>query len=276
METIHPLLQSIIAVAPSIMACSPQLMNLVITDTTHHLLHIPIQELDLKIVPGTPVPEGTLIKEVLSTGQRASKRVGAEVFGKPFIAVAVPIYDKDHKLIGTLVTGSSISMQEQTQAAANGLLVSFQELAAGSQTQYATSQHLASIAQTLTNGFTSIVSDVKKTDNIISIIKAVANQTNILGLNAAIEAARAGKQGLGFAVVAEEIRKLAGGTNKSVSEISSVLKETHEAVNRLITEITEISAISEEQAATAEKFAVTSDKINSMVAVLQSLADKLI
>jgi heme-based aerotactic transducer len=118
-------------------------------------------------------------------------------------------------------------------------------------------QQSASLAQAL-QGQMEVIEDIN------SIVRSVAEQSNLLGLNAAIEAARAGSHGRGFSVVADEIRKLAQNSKSSAAKISEKLRTLGEAVAGILIQSESVAAISEEQAASAQEMAASVEQLQSL------------
>ncbi len=121
----------------------------------------------------------------------------------------------------------------------HGIVATVQQLTAGAESVAAASQATHEIAM-------SSDEKIKRIEEVFKLIKNIASQSNLIGLNAAIEAARVGEQGKGFAVVANEVRKLAATSQTSVENVQTVLSDIQDVFRVISQKVGENKEVNQE------------------------------
>jgi methyl-accepting chemotaxis protein len=120
-----------------------------------------------------------------------------------------------------------------------------------------------------------LLKETEKMNSILASINKLSNSTKILGLNASIEAARAGAAGRGFSVVAKEIERLSNNTTEAATEIGEMLASIIEQLNTIGSKSQETTDAFMQQAASLEEIAASMDTLNSNVKVIENHIQQL-
>jgi hypothetical protein len=212
-------------------------------------------------VPEGPPKEG--LNQTLRENKVIDKLLTKEIHGIDMRVIQMPITNDEGEVIGSMGVTRSTEKIVEIQNTSEELMNSLEETSR-------VVADIASNAQSLSEKLSNIIektkkaeSSIRESDEAVNLIQSISKQSNLLGLNASIESARAGEHGKGFSIVASEMRKLALMSGESSQKISTSLFDMRDAIQSILTAIQELGEIATNQAASVEEVNATVDQITS-------------
>ncbi len=268
-------LDAYVTIAPCFKALYPYDVCVTICDVDKIIAYVPADTFDIKLSVGETVNTGSSAYAAMQEGRRKVITVGKEVYGVPYKAITEPVFDENNNVIGAVGVGLSLENQNKLQEVIEQFSSAFEQVGSGVQEIASGAQNLANIGARLAGAAQQTSENVKQTDEIIQMIRSIADMSKLLGLNAAIEAARAGDQGRGFAVVAEEIRRLAEESNTSAKQVESILLKIADSTKVINNDTQETSAVSQEQSSATEEIAASMEELTAQLETLNDFVKLL-
>lgn len=251
----------------------PTDLSVAVCNLEKFVAYFPGDNLNLKIKVGQPLQMEEPLMVALKKNRRLEAIVPADFYGFEFIGTATPLHDNTGKIIG----GVAVQVRKQSE------LIKISKTMTGSLSQ-ANNQisNIANGSSKLTESANELLiqskqaeKNVQQTSAVLTLLKRMADQTNLLGLNAAIEAARAGEKGKGFEVVAKEIRKFSKETIESTQKIRETMTQINEATQKIAYSIAQISTIGTSQKESIHQVSDFVKEIQEMSTQLNEYANKL-
>lgn len=250
-------------------------ISFTLTDREKYIKFVESKNMTAYSEVGKVIAKGEALREVMETGKIKTFNVDAYNGGISIRVVAVPIRDNNGNIVGAVSYGRNLEtsvkiskMSMNLTKVTESILEIANEIDGDIKNIKETNNKVVEEV-----GVTSKQCD--NTDTIISFINNVSRQTNLLGLNAAIEASRAGELGRGFSVVAAEIRKLSVSSTTSITQINEILSSIKDSVKRVENNIEISMSSSEKQEMSLLQIVQAVKELNTSAETLSQLAVKL-
>lgn len=220
---------------------------------------------------GDPLNHDDPMWQVFQTGRKIEAIMPASVYGFEFKAIMIPIKEGS-TTVGTMGIAISLENETFTASTAENLLETIGNARSNMNTISDSSSSISEKSQVLNTSIEGLLANVTEIHKFVQDISAISGKTNILSLNASIEAARSGEAGKGFAVVAESMRDLAGSTKDSSNKIFELLKIIDEDVEKMQAALASVSEAQENQNAYTEELINEIGKIEKLT---ENLANRI-
>ncbi len=273
-ENKYTILEAMMELAPYIQSLFPLECTIAVTDTEKFLFCLNSKDLVLDNT-GQAIPEKSGIRRAIQTGSVQNTVLPTEVYGVPFRSVVVPVKNNQGMIVGCLAFGTSLQNQETLEEVVHTFANTSEEVLASTEEIAASAQELAEHMNEIDVLSKDMEGMVGETDELLNMIKKVAGNANLLGLNASIEAARAGNAGSGFSVVATEIRKMADNSATSAEDIKALIDNMKNKMDNIIERVPAVLDNSQQQAAAIEEIASSIQHLHKYIDDIEAIAKKI-
>ncbi|OLN21983.1 chemotaxis protein [Domibacillus antri] len=259
-------MNALVQAAPYIHLLMKEDINLGIVDKSSNafLCYMPSKEIDFQIKAGDPInPDDHNVQTALR-GQVSHTYVSEDVYGVPFGAAAFPVYDDQGQIVGAIAVGYPMDKEQKLDQYMERIERIVTDLQEKIHTVASHSEELAAASDEVAAQSKNALENSEKTQDITNFIRSVSRQTNLLGLNASIEAARAGQYGAGFNVVAQEVRKLSNETSNATESIEQALSIISTNIGSLMENTSHIHQASKQQADLVQDFSYIMDSLSTV------------
>lgn len=237
----------------------------------HFIKVVNSKNINMNAKPGDPLRPGGAAYECIKAKKTVSLIVPKEVFGVEIKAIGIPVKDEKGEIIGSIVLVKSLKRYYEILELSKVLSESIEDISKASSLISSGIEAAVQANDTVLCEVEEAAQNAKNTDEVLSFVRNIASQTNLLGLNAAIEASRAGEHGRGFSVVAKEIRKLSNSSNQSINEINNTLTKIENSVNNISHSINSTTDTFKEQLSQIQEMDATIHNLSSMATKLLEL-----
>lgn len=275
---LHPVARAFNDFAPIIADMFPEGAFLYMTDLTQYAYRQGSKKFDFpNIQVGTPLMEGMTATEAIRTKQIAVKEFDASVYGVPTLVMSYPLFDEDDptKVVATFGIMMPRKIQVQLQEIAGNIERGLEDISSGIQQLAAAASEISNNEKQLNENVGEVFELSEQINEVLGFIKQIADETKMLGLNAAIEAARAGDVGRGFGVVADEIRKLSDESRTTVVRIRDLTEQIKNKIAETTARSEQSMRASEEQAAATQEITASVEEITAMSEEMKRIAEEL-
>ena len=250
--------------------------SIAVTDLEKYIFYLPSGKLNLKIKAGDPIPDGTTVRSSLDEGRTISLRGDINTFGIPYLVRSFPLRDGSRNIIGGCAILQATETEDQLQRLSQDLAAAIAALTTASDGIAQRIQEMKTGSDQLLKSMDGACGAIQNSRSITEFVRKVSQQSDLLSINAVIEAARTGVRDSAFHVVAKEMRGLAQDTKESVEQINDILSQIRSSSEQNSAEVQALHTLVAQISDEIGSIFFTIRQVSETASTLQAISSALI